>query len=205
MIVTCSVQTANLTMNTRKSRDISIIQEIGLWPALFFQLESHRIFLLRLLIAIGVLLFTVGVSLVFSLKDPLYGAILAALPFGVAFFFIVQSRLYLAPVLILLAAAYIPFSLPTGTGSRLVISLIFAVGFLFLWWFRMAVIEKDFRLVWTYANWPVFGFVATTLISFAWSVIFRDPLALCPQFLYFCAECFCNDHGCFTFAAVAGG
>ncbi|HMN63294.1 MAG TPA: hypothetical protein PJ988_23200, partial [Anaerolinea sp.] len=88
-----------------------MIEELGLWPTLFLKFESHRIFILRMVVAIGVLLFTVGVSLLFSLKDPVYGAILAALPFGVAFFFVVQSRLYLMPILILAAAAYIPFSL----------------------------------------------------------------------------------------------
>lgn len=162
-----------------------MVEELGLWPTLFFKLESHRIFILRMAVAIGVLLFTVGVSLVFSLKDPLYGAILAALPFGVAFFFVVQSRLYLMPILILAAAAYIPFSLPTGTGSRLVISLVLSVGFLALWWFRKAVIEKNFELARTYANVPVFGFSVTVLVSFVWSIIFRDPLLFVPNSFIF--------------------
>ncbi len=172
-------------MNTGKHKDLELIQELGLVPTLFLKLESHRILLLRLAVALGVLVFTVGVSLISSLRNPLYGVILAAIPFGVAGFFILQSRLQLAPVVILLAAAYIPFSLPTGTGSRLVISLILSAAFLILWWFRKAVIEKNFQIAMSSANVPVFGFGATTLVSFAWAMIFRDPLLYVPNSFIF--------------------
>ena len=172
-------------MNNGIQEELRMIRELGLWPTIFIKVEAHRLLLLRLVVSIGVLLFIVGVSKVFTLSNLLYGAILTAVPFGLAFFFIVQSRLYLTPILILIAAAYIPFSLPTGTGSRLVISLIFTIGFLFLWWFRKAVIEKDFRLVPSYVNVPVFGFVAATLLSFAWSTVFRDPLLFVPNSFIF--------------------
>ncbi len=166
-------------------QSIEMIREVGLSVAVAIQLEKHRITLLRILAAIGVLAFVVGVSLLIALKDPLYGIILTILPFGVAFFLFMEERLYLTPVIILAAAAFVPFSLPTGTGSRLVISLILAAGLLFLWVFRMAVFEKKIRLRRSPINAPVLGFCAVVLVSWAWSNLFRDPLLFVPNSFVF--------------------
>lgn len=161
------------------SDDPNVTVEIRVLPALRNTL-SNRPMWVRVGVVLLVLLYAAGVGLVAGLTEPLYAAVLAALPFAAGFVLFMESRLQLAPIFILLAAAYIPFSLPTGTGSRLVISLVLACGFVFLWFFRMFVVERDLHLKRSPANLPVLGFATATVISLGWSLLFRDPLVYAP-------------------------
>ena len=168
----------------RNRKEPTMTQEMGLIPTLLYKLGNHRLVLIRFLISIGLLLFTVGVSYVLGIQDIRYGVILAGLPFIVAFFLAVQGKMQLSPIIILLAAAFIPINLPTGTGSRLVISLILTIAFLFLWLFRMVVFDKMISFVKTPANVAIIGFSVVVVISLIWSMIFHDPLLFVPTRLF---------------------
>jgi hypothetical protein len=87
-----------------------------------------------------------------------------------------QANLH--PVIILLIAAFVPLSLPTGTGSRLVFSLVFTSLFVGLWVMRSIAVEKRFRIEPSPVNAPLIGFMAATLVSLVWSQAFRDPLVV---------------------------
>jgi hypothetical protein len=172
-------------MRETRRNILNTIKEIGLVPTLQFAIEAQKVVLNRWLVVVGSLLFIAGVSLVIAKKGPLYGIIVAILPLAAAFLLFLANHLSYAPVVILFSAAYIPFSLPTGTGSRLVISLVFSLALVLLWLFRMVVIEKNVVFVRTPANLPVFGFVAASIFSLLWSTIFRDPLLYVPQSFIF--------------------
>jgi len=77
---------------------------------------------------------------------------------------------------ITLTALFVRFTLPTGTASRIVTSLLLTVGCIVLWVVKMLVVHKRVWLKPSRANIPVLCFVATVIISYVWSNAFRDPL-----------------------------
>lgn len=79
---------------------------------------------------------------------------------------------------IVVAAAVIRFSLPTGTQSRIVMSLVMTAGVLAVWIGRMLVQTKRLRLRPAPTNAPLLGFILVCVISYAWSNAFRDPLVI---------------------------
>jgi len=123
----------------------------------------------------------VGIGVLLALKKPLYGGVFAGLPFIIAVLFWLQNHLDLAPAAILLTAAFVPLSLPTGTGSRIVASLILTVSMLGFWLLRLMVIEHRLSLRPSLVNTPLIGFIVTTLVSLVWSILFRDPNVFVPK------------------------
>ncbi len=69
-----------------------------------------------------------------------------------------------------------PLSLPTGTASRLVLSLVFTILFIGLWILRMALMEREWHLPQTPVARPLLWFMGCVLVSWGWSILFRDPL-----------------------------
>jgi hypothetical protein len=87
------------------------------------------------------------------------------------------------PILVLFAAAFIPFSLPTGTESRLVISLALTIGFLVVWVARSLITERSFSFVPSPINKPLVAFSCATVVSLGWGIALRDPgLYIWPSF-----------------------
>jgi O-antigen ligase len=108
--------------------------------------------------------------------DPILVVVAAAAPLGlIALGLLVNYRGWM-PVMILVAAAFIPISLPTGTGSRLVDSLLLTIVFTVLWVLRLITVERRFTLVPHWLNIPLLFFMILTLWSIGWSILFRDPL-----------------------------
>ena len=132
-----------LFLRPRKSR---VGDELSWISALLIRLDERRPLLIKIGLITSLMLLTAGVTVLIGLKGPLYGMVLMAIPFAIAFILIMEQRLQFAPLLILFAAAFIPFSLPTGTGSRLVMSLVLAVLFMFLWLLRMGIVEKHIHI-----------------------------------------------------------
>lgn len=79
---------------------------------------------------------------------------------------------------IVLVAATVRFSLPTGTQSRIPMSLVITAGVTAWWLVNMLVIEKHLRLKPSPTNVPLLGFVATCVVSYFWGNAFRDPLVV---------------------------
>jgi O-antigen ligase len=168
-----------------RARKESVGDELSWFSALMVRLDERRPLMIKIGIIVCLLIITLGVTLLVSLAGPLYGMVLMAIPFAIAFVLIMEKHLQFSPLIILFAAAFIPFSLPTGTGSRLVMSLVLALLFIFLWLLRMGIVEKHIHIERSQANWPVFGFIIVTLISVVWSYIFRDPLVYLWRTYYF--------------------
>lgn len=80
-----------------------------------------------------------------------------------------------APVLILLAAFFLPFIISTGSESSIVDSLVFTIAFVGMWIIRRIILRDNKWLYPSPVNLPLLGFVAVTIISLLWSILFRDP------------------------------
>ncbi|MFZ6028805.1 MAG: O-antigen ligase family protein [Chloroflexota bacterium] len=122
-----------------------------------------------------------GASVAFSLGAarytryaPLFLAVAVVPVLFLAIDFLLK-RFELFPIIILLMAAFVPLSLPTGTGSRLVFSLVATMGFFAIWLLHMLLVEKRFHIEPTPLNAPILAFMVTTVVSLVWSNLFRDP------------------------------
>ncbi len=87
-------------------------------------------------------------------------------------------HLELGLLAILLVGVFVEYSLPTGTGSSIVLGLVLSVACVGLWLLRMAVLDKRFTLRPAPTNRPLLAFMATVAVSWFWSRAFRDPLVV---------------------------
>ncbi len=76
----------------------------------------------------------------------------------------------------LLAGLFNFLTLPTGTQSRLVLSLVAVLGLLGLWVLEWLVAHRRIVLRPLALNAPVLGFAAVSVIAYGWSNLLRDPL-----------------------------
>ncbi len=111
------------------------------------------------------------------LKSPEILLIAGALPFG-AMLLLRHGQSTHAILGIVVTAAMVRFSLPTGTESRIVMSLVVTAGVVAWWILKMLVHDKQLVLKRAPTNVPLLGFVATCIISYFWSNVFRDPLVI---------------------------
>ncbi len=80
-----------------------------------------------------------------------------------------------APVLILLAAYFLPFRISTGTESTIVDSLVLTIAFVSIWIIQKVIVRDKKWLYPSPVNLPLLGFVGVTIVSLLWSILFRDP------------------------------
>ena len=97
----------------------------------------------------------------------------AACPFALL---TLTQRLEYSVLAIILAAGFVRFSLPTGTESRIVMSLLVTALFIALWIVQMLTRDKGLHLIPARFNVPLLAFIITAVISYGWSNAFRDPL-----------------------------
>jgi hypothetical protein len=130
--------------------------------------------LIRLGVIAGLMVGLMGIGLLTSRIPPELVLIAIAVPPVVL---LALSRLEFGVLAIILTAAFVRFSLPTGTQSRIVASLLMTVMFIALWVTRMLV-DRKLHLKPSSTNVPLLAFILTTIISFIWSNAFRDPLVV---------------------------
>jgi len=129
---------------------------------------------LRIGIVLVVLVFVAGLGFLAGKSNPFYALVVACLPILIVAVEEVLKRPELTPVIILSTAAFVRISIPTGTGSRLVMSLAVTTAFTALWVLKMLQ-EKRFHTYPTPINRPLWGLIIVTIISLVWSNLFRDP------------------------------
>ncbi len=81
-----------------------------------------------------------------------------------------------AVLAILVTAAFVRFSIGTGTQSRIVASLLATAAFTGLWLVRMLVLDRRLHLKRASTNLPLLALVLVACVSLFWSNAFRDPL-----------------------------
>jgi hypothetical protein len=131
--------------------------------------------LIRLGVIPGLIVGLMGIGFLTSRIPPQLVLIAIALPPVVL---LALSRLEFGVLAIVLTAALVRFSLPTGTQSRIVASLLMTMIFTALWLTRMLVVDKKLRLKPSWANIPLLSFVLVTFTSYVWGNAFRDPLVM---------------------------
>lgn len=138
---------------------------------------EHRMTLIKISVILAVMGGSVVIAFGISRYTILFAG-LAALPLIYLAVEFILLHFELFPIIILATAAFIPLSLPTGTGSRLVFSLVATLLFFGIWFIHMLIIEKRFKLEPSPLNFPILAFMAVTAISLIWSNVFRDPLVV---------------------------
>ena len=88
------------------------------------------------------------------------------------------SRLEYSVLAIILTAGFVRFSLPTGTESRIVASMVVTALLIALWVVQMLARDKRLYLKPSRTNVPLLAFILTAVISYGWSNAFRDPLVI---------------------------
>ena len=131
--------------------------------------------LIRLGMIPGLIVGLIGIGFLSSRISPELVLIAVAVPPVVL---LALSRLEYSVLAIVLTAAFVRFSLPTGTQSRIAASLLMTMIFTVLWVARMLVVDKKLQLKPSRANIPLLSFILITLISYIWSNAFRDPLVM---------------------------
>ncbi|MGQ9626029.1 MAG: O-antigen ligase family protein [Anaerolineae bacterium] len=132
--------------------------------------------LLRISVLAGLMVGLVGVGfLAARLQQPELILLAIAVP---AMVFIGLSRLEYGPLAIVLTAAFVRFSISTGTHSRVVASLLLTAVLIVFWLVRMLVVNKRLTLKPSRTNVPLLSFVSAVLISYIWGNVFRDPLVV---------------------------
>ncbi len=127
-------------------------------------------------VGIPLLLFVIVAVEAFLLgnEEYIYAAALVGLPvLIVAVEFAMRNQKHF-PIMVLFTALFIPLSFSTGRSTPLVLSLVLATGFTFLWIFQMLA-DRKFRIRATPINSPLYLFAISVVISLIWGMIFRDP------------------------------
>jgi hypothetical protein len=131
--------------------------------------------LIRLAVLAGLMVGLVGIGFATTRVSPELVLIAVATPPVVL---LATSRLEYGVLAIIVSAAFVRFSLPTGTQSRIVTSLLMTTIFIALWLGRMLVLDRKLVLKPSSTNVPLLAFILTNVISYAWSNAFRDPLVV---------------------------
>ena len=149
-----------------------------MFSALGRRFPSAPIMLLRLGIIGGVLMAGLAIGrMPMRLAHPETLLVVGFLPVG-ALVLLRHGRLEHLVLGIVLIAAVVRFSLPTGTFSRVPLSLIVAAVAVGLWIGRMLMNDKRLWLKPAPTNIPLLGFIFTGIISLLWSNVFRDLLVV---------------------------
>lgn len=129
---------------------------------------------MRRLIIILLLLLAVAGGFLMGIGEFYFAAAILLVSFLLVMAEFVMRFNFLYPFLVLIAALYIPLKISTGRSTPLVLSLILATGFTFLWLFEM-LMEKRFKIRSARINLPLLLFSIEVIISLFWGIAFRDP------------------------------
>jgi hypothetical protein len=130
---------------------------------------------IRLLVAGGLIVGLLGIGFVTPHVRPELVLLALAIP---AAALLAIGQLELGVLATIATAAFVRFSLGTGTESRVVASLMVVALFIMLWVVEMFVREQRLYLKWSSVNVPLLGFLLTSIVSYVWSNAFRDPLVV---------------------------
>lgn len=70
------------------------------------------------------------------------------------------------------------FSLPTGTASKIVLSLVLGLALIGIWFFQLLVGGKKYHLRSSPVNKAILWFVGVSIFAYIWSNLLRDPFLL---------------------------
>ena len=131
--------------------------------------SSHA--LLRVAVLAGLAMGLLAVGLLATRLDP--GFVLVAVSAPVLLVLMLNRPAW-GVLGIVLAAATVRFTLPTGTESRIVMSLVVTAAMLAVWVARAAALHR-LEVQPSRVHAPLLAFIAVCFVSYVWSIAFRDP------------------------------
>lgn len=133
----------------------------------------------RSFLMVGVLLGIVGLSLAAGYVVGADRKFVALAIFGplaaIPVFFLVSRHFTYAILSLPIAAMAIPIDIPTGTYTKIPISLVIATMLCGIWIMSMAI-RNNWRLAPSPINRPMIVFCIACTISLIWGVVWRDPI-----------------------------
>lgn len=142
---------------------------------LFFR---HWRLLARGAAVLAVPLLALGIGWLATRSNPLWMLLPGAALLGlVVVVWLIPQRAWF-PALVLAAAAFITEGLPTGTESRIAISMVLVSGFVGVWVLRFLTVERRFNLAASPVTLPIVLFMLIVVISLFWSNLFRDSIVV---------------------------
>ncbi len=148
------------------------------WYVKSFQfIRDKRILLFKILITIGVVFAALISGWIANRSETAFNFALAGciiLLAGVIFYR--GGRYENGIVMVMLAAGLVNFfTLPTGTQSRIVVSLLLSVVLIGLWILQLLT-DKQTKLISTPIQKPILAFISVSILAYFWSLVARDPL-----------------------------
>ncbi len=111
---------------------------------------------------------------------PLIMLAVSAAVFGLALVYRV-GRFEFGILTVPLSAGLLNFiTFPTGTQSRIVMSLIVSLALMAVWALQSVARTRQQQWPATPIKKPILAFVAVSIISFGWTTVLRDPLVIVP-------------------------
>ena len=141
----------------------------------FFDFIERNINWMRWVIVFTIYLVAAIFGFLSTVINPIYvaaGAIMLVFTLLALTFF---SRREQIPVIILGVALFVPFTVPTGAGSNLALSMVIVVLFLGLWLLHSMTVNRRISIKPSLVNFPLIAFMVVTFFSVFWSILFRDP------------------------------
>ena len=158
---------------------------VHVWQqTIYAKWDKYRLVLLQTTIAVGVVLVALLAGLIATAQrvDPLFALGVAIAPLVLSVWRRRSNQFQYGILgIVLTGGLFNFFTLPTGTESRIVVSLLIAIALTALWILRLVVIDKRIKLKPSPVNKPILIFAAVSLVSFGWSTLLRDPLVWVPH------------------------
>ena len=144
--------------------------------SLFNYIDRQLFF--RLVIISGMVFAALALGVVTAMGRPDPKLILAASVAMLGLAFLNRDGRFEHGILAIIVAAGLInfFTLPTGSESRLVISLVIALALIGLWVMRQLLVDKRITLKPSLINLPIIAFILVNFVSYIWSNLMRDPL-----------------------------
>jgi hypothetical protein len=141
------------------------------------RLQDQRLptYLFRLALVGGLLVADLALGYVAVRVAPSLFALAIFAPFAAL---LMLARAEYGVLALLFTAAFVRASLPTGTQSRIVASLLLTAALTAAWILRMAWVDRRLHLKPARFNAPLLGIIAVSFVSYLWSNVFRDPLVV---------------------------
>ncbi len=143
------------------------------------RIPARNSILLRVGVLAGLMVGLLGIGLMSTRWSPemVLGLVLAAIG-APPIVILALERLEYGVLAIVATAAFVRFTVPTGTESRIVASLLVTILFIMLWLIRMLTKEKRLYLKPSRINFPLLAFMLATVIAYIWGNAFRDPMVV---------------------------
>ena len=138
--------------------------------------------LLITLVLLGLLGYSATIGAFLGMGRNTISLLLIAIPIGILIVILIVQHFELAVLLLPLTTLAIPIDLPTGTSSRVPISLALTLLLAVIWCISMSL--RRWKLAQSPLNRPLLAFGAVCIISLIWDQIWRDPVLIyVPRFI----------------------